>query len=119
MKRTFDKCFPLREKSGSAVHDYRIDILLAMLFKRGRTFPFWQRRNVKNPYIAYGGNRLCMPLHEVADGCMRLAGIPARGEQYGKLFLAHANSRLQSKLKRLHDFLVGSERKIHLICSRF
>jgi hypothetical protein len=80
MKRTFDKCFSLREKSWSAVHDYRIDILRAVLFNLGRTFPFGQRRNVKNPYIAHGGNRFRMPLHEVADGCMRLAGIPARGE---------------------------------------
>ena len=77
MKLTFDNRLSLREKSGSAVNNYRIDILLAMLFNLGRTFPFWQGRNVKNPYIAQGGNRLCMPLHEVAYGCMRLAGIPA------------------------------------------
>jgi hypothetical protein len=60
-----------------------------------------------------------MALNEVANGGMRFTGIPARGKQYGKTLLAHLNYWLQSKRKRLHDFLVGSERKIHLICTRF
>ncbi len=118
MISAFDECLTLGEKSWSAVNDYRRYIFLMVLFNLGRTLPLRHGSNIQDPYIALCSHRLGMPLHEVAHGRMCLAGIPTRCKQYGKSLVAHGILWLQSKRKRLHDFLVGSERKIHLICTR-
>ena len=118
MISSLNECLALGEKSWSAVNDYCVYILLAMLFYFRRPLPLGHRGHIQHPYVAQCGHCLSMTLHEVADRGVGLAWIPARGKQYGKSLVIHCISRLQSKWKRLHDFLVGSERKMRLICTR-
>ena len=89
-----------------------------MLFNFRWPLPLGHRGHIQHPHIAQRSHCFGVALHEVAHCGVGLAGIPAGGKQYGKSLAIHCISRVQSKWKRLHDFLVGSERKMRLICTR-